>query len=93
MYDRGDDGLALVRRVSRQQDISIMGDISYYMNPRDKEILSQARLILEAGLRIVQKEMETGNEGGPWPEGSPEMDYLYGAKEGLDKFKRKMRKG
>lgn len=62
------------------------------MNSKDKEILSKGRLIVEAGLRIIEKEMETGNEGHPWPDDSPESDYLNGAKEGLLKFKQKMRR-
>lgn len=76
----------------RQQNSSITSTIRYYMNSRDKDILNKGKLIIEAGLRIIEKEMETGNEGQPWPEDSPEMDYLNGAKEGLLKFKRKMRR-
>lgn len=62
------------------------------MNPRDKEILDSGKLRIEAGLRIIEKEMFTGNNGLPWPENSPEMDYLQGAKYGLEKFKKKMRR-
>lgn len=61
------------------------------MNDKDKEILSKGKLIVEAGLRIINKEMETGNEGQPWPDDSPEMDYLSGAKYALEKFKKKMK--
>lgn len=58
----------------------------------DQEVIDSSLSVVDAGLRIIDRDLYLGRNGLPWPEDTPEYQYLNGAKEGLLRVKEKLEK-